>query len=240
MQLFKDVYMVCGYSYSSIDNVYAVKTPSGVILFDTGTDKREWDIIHEQLDNWNLGPITHVVLSHAHINHTFNARAFQEEGAKIVCSRAVAEAIETASDRLIDYEDLSVVYNTKTFRKCKADVVLKTDGCLELGGIRFQAFITNGHSAGGLVLLFEMDGKRILYTGDFIQIAMFNRHADLSWKGDLEYDHKVYMEELKRLSTLEPDYILPGHGQQCLRDAWQMPKNAYIRAVKATHLSLNP
>ena len=240
MQLCKEIYMVCGYTYSSLDNVYAIQGSSGVILIDTGTDQREWNIIHEQLKYWGLGPVTHVIISHAHINHSFNALAFQKEGAKIVCSEAVADALENATDRLIDYEDLSTVYNTKTFQKCEADIVLKEDSFVNINGINFQAFITNGHSAGGLVLLFEMHGKKILYTGDLIQFAPMNRHAELSWTGDLEYNHEAYIQELKKLSVLEPDFILSGHFQQCLHDAWQMPKNAYIRAVKATHHSLNP
>ena len=36
MQLAKNLYTVCGYAYSSQDNVYAIQAPHGVILVDTG------------------------------------------------------------------------------------------------------------------------------------------------------------------------------------------------------------
>ncbi len=240
MQLCKDVYMVCGYTYSSLDNVYAIRTDEGTILIDTGTDDREWEIIHEQLAYWDLPPVTHVILSHAHINHTFNTARFQREGAKIVCSEEVDDAIQNASDRLIDYECISVVYNCRTFEKCKADIILHPDETIRINGIDFKVFVTHGHSAGGVLLLFHRGGKEILYTGDFIQFEPLNRHTNLSWAGDLEYDHVSYIKELKKLSVLEPDIMLPGHFQQCLHDTWQMPKNAYVRAVEATHLNLNP
>lgn len=240
MQICKNIFLVCGYPYSSIDNVYAIKTDQGLILVDTGTDSREYDTIMENLAYWDLGPVTHVIVTHAHINHCFNARRFQQNGAKIICSEPVADALMTASDRLIDYHNLSVDYNVKTFEKCTPDILVDREGDFKWGGLHFDMRITDGHSKGGLVFFCSTGGKRLMFTGDFLQIAPFNKHAVIGWEGDLEFDHMVYLEELKKLSNEEPDAILPGHYQQCLKDAWQMPKNAYVRAVHSTRHSLNP
>ena len=57
MQLAKNLYTVCGYAYSSQDNVYAIQAPHGVILVDTGTDDREYDIVQENLAyGWPISP----------------------------------------------------------------------------------------------------------------------------------------------------------------------------------------
>ena len=68
MQLAKNLYTVCGYAYSSQDNVYAIQAPHGVILVDTGTDDREYDIVQENLAYWGLGPVTHVTVSYTHLD----------------------------------------------------------------------------------------------------------------------------------------------------------------------------
>lgn len=238
MKFCENLYMLCGYTYSSIDNVYAIDTEQGTILIDTGTDSREYDIIMENLRYWNLKPISSVILTHAHINHCFNARKFQRNGAQIVCSSSVAEAISKADDRLIDYHDLALNFNVKLFEKCKADVVIGESGIYTISGLDFDMRICNGHSKGGLVFFCNVDNKRIMFTGDEILIGTANKHASAGWNGDVDYDYIKYLEELKALSNEEPDFILPGHGQQCLRDAWQMTKNVYLRSLRATHRSL--
>lgn len=223
-----------------MDNVYAIKTSEGLILVDTGTDAREYEVIMENLAYWGLGTVTHVILTHAHINHCFNAKRFQDGGAKIICSRAVDEAISSASDRLIDYHNRELEYNVKTFPKCSADIIVENDGDFEIAGLHFDMNIINGHSKGGLLFFCMLEGRQIMFAGDFIHISPFNRHAIIGWEGDLEYDDAVYLEELKRFSTYEPDMILSGHHQLCMRDAWQIPKNAYVRACSSKHRSLNP
>ena len=238
MKICKGIYMVCGYTYSSIDNVYAIDTSEGTVLIDTGTDQREYDIIKENLSYWELGPVKWVIVTHAHINHCFNAKRFQEEGALIVCSTDVAEALETGSDRLIDYHDLALNYNTRLFQRLTPDVVIKESGIYKIAGIDFDMRITNGHSRGGLVFFCTVEGKRCMFTGDFIQIATANRHASAGWNGVLEFDRDAFLTELKELSNESPDCIFPGHGQQCLRDAWQMTKNAYVRAARASHQTM--
>ncbi len=110
----------------------------------------------------------------------------------------------------------------------------------EIAGLHFDMNIINGHSKGGLLFFCMLEGRQIMFAGDFIHISPFNRHAIIGWEGDLEYDDAVYLEELKRFSTYEPDMILSGHHQLCMRDAWQIPKNAYVRACSSKHRSLNP
>lgn len=232
--------MLCGYPYSSIDNVYGIQTQQGLILVDTGTNRRDYETIMENIAYWGLGPVTHVFITHAHINHCFNAKKFQQNGAKIICSNAVSEALFTASDRLIDYHNLSVEYNVKTFETCTADIIISCEGNFTCAGQPFEMCITNGHAKGGLVFFTKIENKELMFVGDFLHIAPFNKNAIIGWEGDLEFDHEIYLQELKKFSTREPDIILSGHYQACLKDAWQMPKNAYVRAVHSTHRSLNP
>ncbi|MCF0111735.1 MAG: MBL fold metallo-hydrolase [Erysipelotrichaceae bacterium] len=239
MKLLNNVTLVCGYTYSSLDNVYAIEGLQGTILVDTGTNEREYQTILDNLEYWGLPPVSHVIITHAHINHCFNAKRFQDQGAKLVCSAPVAEALEHGGNRLIDYHSLSLEYNIRTFQKCKADIVITDNGHYVIDGIDFDFRITNGHSAGGLVFFCESEGKRLMFTGDFMGIDSLNKHATLGWNGDEEYDADIYLQELKELSVEEPDAIFPGHYQQCLRDAWQLPLNAYLRALKRTHKDFN-
>ena len=235
MKLVNGVTLVCGYTYSSLDNVYAIEGEQGTILVDTGTNDREYQTIMDNMEYWGLKPVSYVILTHAHINHCFNAKRFQDIGAKLICSEPVAAALEHGGNRLIDYHSLSLEYNTRTFQKCKADIVIQNEGHYTIDGIDFDIRITNGHSAGGLVFFCELYGKRLMFTGDFMGVDHLNKHATLGWNGDEEYDADAYLRELKTLSTEEPDAIFPGHLQQCLRDAWQLPLNAYLRALKCTH-----
>ncbi|MBE5780900.1 MAG: MBL fold metallo-hydrolase [Clostridiales bacterium] len=240
MKLYHNVYLVCGNVYSSEDNVYAIDAPEGTILVDTGTDDREYEIIKEQMAYWGLKPVTHVILSHAHINHCFNAARFQREGAKIICTAPVADAILNATDRLIDYHRTSFTFHTRSFEKLTADVVIKSPGEYTFAGLPLMLYITHGHSKGCLVISMMEGERQYLFTGDFMQVAPVNAHGVAGWNGDIEYDADAYLKELAYFSTFEPEAVLPGHGQQCMRDAWQIPKNTYVRALRATHKKLNP
>lgn len=239
MLLTKNVYMVSGQPYSSFQNVYAFKGPEGIVIIDSGADERECAIINNNLKQWGLKEVTHLILTHAHMTHTSNAHVFRERGIKTVAGVGAAEEIETGGDGIIDYDCETYKWHQSTFVPCPIDIRVKDGDVINAAGLKFHVNLMNGHSNGCIVLELEMDGTNILITGDVLCAAPNNAFAVLGWTVGIDYDHATYIEDIRKLSEMKPDILLGGHYQPCLVDAWKITKNAWFRMLKFQHPDLN-
>jgi len=79
------------------------------------------------------------------------------------------------------------------------------EGQLKLGKKRLRVFLTPGHSPGSICLYWEE--KKLLISGDTVFYMGIGR-TDFPG-GDL----KLLSESIKRLSKLDIEYLVPGHGE---------------------------
>ncbi len=84
------------------------------------------------------------------------------------------------------------------------DIVLQA-GELIIGNLRFQIIHTPGHSPGSFCLYWP--DRKALFTGDVV----FNQGVG---RTDLPGgDGQALKESILRLSHLDVEYLLPGHGE---------------------------
>ena len=227
MRLLKNVYRVCGPMYGSHQNVYAVRSDSGLVLIDTGMGG-DYEIVQKQLQYWELDhlPIRRVLLTHAHCEHSGLAWRYQEQGARIAAHEVEAQAVETGNDRTATYAFL----HYGKYQTCPVVDHLQDGDQIEEDGLVFTAIHAPGHSDGSLVYRLETEGQVVLFTGDTVLADMLCRESRLGWTGGVDYDQDTYVQTLERLSHLAGDVVLPGHGEICMKDGNLLLAGAFLRA----------
>jgi glyoxylase-like metal-dependent hydrolase (beta-lactamase superfamily II) len=86
----------------------------------------------------------------------------------------------------------------------RVDFYLK-EGTLRLGKDVFEIFMTPGHSPGSLCLYWPE--RKALFTGDVIFYGGIGR-TDF-----LEGDPEALKRSIEKMSRLETEILLPGHGE---------------------------
>jgi len=87
--------------------------------------------------------------------------------------------------------------------KIRMDFYLK-EGELRLGSEIFQIYQSPGHSPGSLTLYWP--DRKALFTGDVVFYGGIGR-TDF-----LEGDSRLLMKSIEKLSQLDTELLLPGHG----------------------------
>jgi len=233
MHIMKNIYLVGGYPYPyhryihgyKLKNVYALSGDSTVVLIDTGEDSEQLRLVEENLHYWGLGdyPISHVLVTHCHYAHCANAHLLRAKGAKIVASVEDATAIESGDDRTIGY-----AYTHKpSFVPCEVDIKVKDGQTVKTDAGDFQVIGVPGHTQGSVFYQIRVEGKIVLFTGDSVRVGPYCLRARLGWSGGVDYDRKTYVQTISRVSKMQADIVLPGDGQPCLREGWEILENSY-------------
>lgn len=227
MQLTKSLYLLAGGSYGTQGNVYALRHKDGVILIDAGEPGAE-RTIDQNLQSWGLGelPITHVLLTHAHVDHAGCAAYYRERGAAVVCGEEDAPMLRAGG--FLE----PTPFEGMDFPPCEADIPLRGDTRLDVNGIPFTSYATPGHSPGSRVYACEAQGQSLLFVGDLASCeGTRGELASLGWTGDPQYHREAFIQSVRRLATFRPDILLGGHGIPCLRDPCRTLRSACAAAL---------
>ncbi|WP_428666753.1 MBL fold metallo-hydrolase [Runella sp.] len=204
-------------------NAYVLKTPQGLILFDSGCG----DTIEQLFDNmryWGLAPedIHYCLLTHPHIDHAGAAHILKKRGVKIMAIAETAEAIAAGDERCFGY-----LYH-KTFQSVSVDQVLVDKQKRNLFGVEIEVMHLPGHSAGCTAYSFMLDQKRIIISGDVIGVQP---NGDFGWDSAIDFDKQKYTASLRRLSKVDFDILLPGHGMGYFHKPRQRVEDAFVKAL---------
>lgn len=214
MQLFHRIYQVSGdLTGLTIDvpgamwndcNTYLLQLEEGLVLFDAGCG----DTIEQLFDNiryWGMDPddIAYCLLTHAHYDHAGGGHILKERGVHLIAGVETASAVRVGDHRCCGY-----LYH-KRFVPFDVDTVLQDGESLSLFGLPIQAYAMPGHSRGCTVYSFDLDGKKVVVSGDLIGTKLV---GDFGWAGSVDFCRTTYLESLWRMVELEMDCMLPGHG----------------------------
>lgn len=214
MKLTEHVYMTSGVPYGTNSNTYAIRAGEGVILIDSGYSAYQWGKMSRVQADWGLSelPLTHLLLTHVHFDHAGNAHLARDHGAAICVSAADGQSLRLGNENTL--KDLTMAF-PDPFVPCEPDRILKPGDILDFDGLRIEVIEGRGHSAGALIFLAHVDGKRILFTGDCITVgpddAKDNILVDLAWCGGPDADVEEYGKTLRRMAELDADLLAPGH-----------------------------
>ena len=154
------------------------------------------DIIRETAEELTGEPVTMIINSHYHLDHTHGNPAF-EAGTRVVSSERTLHHLQQLDQATFSGEAAALLPN-ETF---------SAEDELLIGDKTIRIFLPGrGHTDGDLVVLFVED--RTLHTGDLF----FNRHypnIDLEAGGSVQR----WGDTLEALFELPFDHIMPGHGE---------------------------
>jgi glyoxylase-like metal-dependent hydrolase (beta-lactamase superfamily II) len=172
-------------------NMYLL-TGEEPVLVDTGTGMHHRDVM-----NWLSYIVKHnkvrrIVLTHRHYDHCGGAHALARElGAEVFIHKEDARAVREGDP----HETLASMFE------------LNDGEVFSTGDSDFEVIFTPGHTAGS-ISLWE-DRRRILIPGDTVFVGGVGRW-DLP-SGNFEQ----LVSSVKKLLSLAPQELYPGHGDNC-------------------------
>ncbi|WP_186445862.1 MBL fold metallo-hydrolase [Paenibacillus cremeus] len=222
MQIIKDIYLLTGQAYGVSSNAYAVKGEDAIVLIDCGTGSEDLGLIERNLAVWGLDqyPVSHLLLTHSHFDHSGNAHVFSKRGVQLVAGCGDAEGVETGDERVLYYS------YQQDFVPCPVDQKVKDGEMLEIAGLRFEVLHTPGHSRGSVVYRLQLRDQVIMFTGDTVMPGP-NGQPKLGVTVAEDFNAEDYLQSLKRLSRMEADAVLGGHFQPCLKNATFLLRRGY-------------
>jgi len=201
MKLEKDLYAyVWESAHENNCNAYVIQGDV-TVLIDPGHSKFVGSLSH-RMEEDGLSPdtIDLIITTHSHPDHL--------EGLETFLNRPVKMAMGQEEERyLLETGKLLFEMMGQPLPRFRVDFHLK-EGKLHLGEKSFDMIETPGHSPGSLSIYWPE--RKVLFTGDVVFSGGIGR-TDFP-----EGDSKALMKSVERLSRLEVERMLPGHGELVL------------------------
>jgi glyoxylase-like metal-dependent hydrolase (beta-lactamase superfamily II) len=183
--------------YENNCNTYLIRGEV-TVLIDPGHSRHVPNLFH-QMESDGISPeeINLVILTHSHPDHFEGLEAFMNKPVKIAMNRE-EERYLLESGKLL-FEMMG-----QPMPEFRIDFYLK-EGELNLGKETFHIYQTPGHSPGSLSIYWPE--RKVLFTGDLVF------HGGIGRTDFLEGDSKLIKESIERMSSLDTELLLPGHGE---------------------------
>jgi cyclase len=204
IQVTKNVYVETGMTAC---NLGFVTTKEGIVMIDT--PMRPTDAVKWRDEASKKGEIQYLINTEEHADHWQGSHFFP---GKLVTHQTTREKLTKAPAteviervRLIDPNGIPLM---KEFQVRLADITFTASMNLYLGDHTIKLFHLPGHSTGGIGVY--IPEERVVFATDIIF------HKMKSWLH--ESDPSQWLASLKKLSELDLDVVVPGHGGLCKKD----------------------
>jgi glyoxylase-like metal-dependent hydrolase (beta-lactamase superfamily II) len=201
------------YSWDDTCAVYLIKNGDDGVLIDMGDGS-----ILDALSSAGVRRITDVLMTHHHRDQGQGLARAAREGVRIwvphteqdlfSCvnqhwqSRTLFNSYDNREDRFSLLESVPV-YGT-----------LQDYATLRFGALTLKVIPTPGHTPGSLSLLVELDGQRVIFSGDLIAApGKVWSLAATQWSYNGAEGVAAAVASLLDLKTYTPDMLLPSHGE---------------------------
>lgn len=203
MKKFNNVTMIEGTGFDS--NIYLFDD----VIVDTGTGEN-FEYVLNSINNAGFitEDIKRVVNTHCHFDHTGGNHLFN---AKIAIHEADAPALEKG-----DNIATAAYMFGKNLEPAKVDFHLKEGDKIN----DFEVIHTPGHTIGGICLY---DGETLISGDTVFADGGFGRY-------DIGGDINTLRESIQKLTELDVEYLLPGHGPAVSNGSKHI--NASYRIIK--------
>ena len=238
-----------------IGHAHLVATAEGNVVIDTGLTL-EAERHHRNFGRLaSSGPTRYVVLTHAHADHAGGADRWTQDDVTVIVharfphtQRYLYELapFQARRNRIYYPAVIAVSPSTEELRELmpqvEPDILVHDTHTFELGGTRFDVIATPGAEGADSVSVWLPD-RRILFTGDFLG-PIFPMWPNLySLRGETIRSATDYIDSLDRVIALEPEMLVPSHGEpvegartirsnlQRIRDAVQHVHDAVVEGM---------
>jgi alkyl sulfatase BDS1-like metallo-beta-lactamase superfamily hydrolase len=231
------------YYATGVGNTIMVTTSEGNVLLDTGLSiqaAKQLRLLKEQVSD---APVTHIVLSHSHADHSGGAKLWQEEGTEIVTHKDFTEE----QRYLTELQPYLWQRNRRLFPWMPAeptDIAMLAYGGIEptisvddedvfrfsMGGVDFEVIGAPGAEGADNVVLW-LPQQKVLIAGDFFGPQFPQFPNVFTMRGEKVRKPMEYVASLDKLMALEPEIIIPSHlnptvGKEVIREGMQRTRDA--------------
>ena len=200
-EIIDGIYLIGGPNITSSDDaaIYLIDFTGELVMIDAGAGRSTEKIVRN-IEILGLKPanISHLILTHCHIDHIGSAPFFNERyGTKIAIHELDVKAVETGDS----LKTAANWYGT-TFPPTKVDRKLKgSHEILKFGAEELHCLHTPGHTPGSIAVYLDRGGKRVLFGQDIH--GPFNA----AFGSDIE----AWKKSMQTLLALNADILCEGH-----------------------------
>lgn len=234
-------------------NVAFLVTETNVVVVDAGSYPYQGKEIMDMIRSVTNKPIEYIIITHCHYDHTNGLQSFPKS-AKVLAYKNTAENFDTflkssITSRLeelpktiaeldstlkvhesqnspdveatrgslewhkMDYDNL------KTVELVYPDTIITGNTTLKLGGEEIEIIYPGGaHTNGNLIVYFK--SQKTIHMGDIL----FNKfHPYVDWKAGADVAN--WKATLDSIYKLNPEIVIPGHGELTDKDALMVKKH---------------
>jgi hydroxyacylglutathione hydrolase len=190
-------------------NCYLIKTEKGYLIIDTGLPGQENKVINYlRKQKIQLSAVTHIVLTHADLDHVGCAKALRAvTGAKIALHPDdIPVLIGKQSFKTINNIFSHIthwLFSLLSYQPVEPDMLLENGANLD----GWQILHTPGHTHGSICLY--LPGK-CLVAGDALRTSWQANPRPISHR--ICVDPAQARQSLLRIRNLDYEILLPGHG----------------------------
>jgi glyoxylase-like metal-dependent hydrolase (beta-lactamase superfamily II) len=194
-----------------VPNVGIVVGGREALVVDTGMGPKNGQRVLDRTRALTDKPLV-LTITHFHPEHGYGAQAFEE--ARIVYNRSQQEEL---SAKGVPYLEMfrtfgdAVAEQLEGVELVEPDEVYEDRTSFDLGGIEVELHhLGLAHTRGDQVVF--LPEARVLFTGDLVETRLF---PIFPWfpPDDADVDGSRWIEVLGRLEALEPEVVVPGHGE---------------------------
>jgi len=195
------IYLIGGPGISRSDDATAfiIDFGSELVMIDAGAGGSTSTLIRNIEDaGLDPGRITHLILTHCHIDHIGSAPAFRDRfGCKIIIHELDAGPVEQG-----DAIKTAANWYQTNFPPTPVDLKLQGDlNTLIFGAEELHCLHTPGHTPGSMALYMDRDGTRVLFGQDV--------HGP--FLPAFGSDRKKWRQSMEKLLELDADILCEGH-----------------------------
>ena len=191
-----------------ISNAYFVVTKEGVLVFDALTTYKLGKEFVETIKGITKKPIRFAVVSHYHTDHFYGVGALKEAGAVVIAHPWAYEYVSKPSSWNF-YEARKKLLKEHMAGTEMVTPDITTEGSLDihLGEVKVEVkHFCKGHTPGDMVAW--IPEEKVLFSGDIV----FDGRLPFLGSGN----SKGWLECLRKILELDPEILLPGHGDPML------------------------
>ncbi len=195
------------YIYRNITNSSFVIGDRGVAVIDTQVNHPTAVQVLKAVRSVTDKPITHVINTHYHWDHTNGNQLFKNEGAVIISSKLTREFMQVRAARQKEF--LSGRGFELGNDPLLPEEVFEGERTVDLGGVSLRLFFA-GRAESDDATAVHVAQDEVLMAGDTIMTGSFPIFGQPCWDEGLQ--DRQWIDTIGALMALKPLHIVPGHG----------------------------